>query len=147
MAFFRFPFRIMAFPDDLHLAGIIDEIQFQYTKGHGVIDLRLVLYSEDGENPFVSDALYHIPVLHQRRFAALLCHPDMGGLLNILFIQFLRRNRISGQQRPVEKLGKIFVVCLKQQGCDRVLFHALSGDFPIASVFPSCIFSLRCFSS
>ena len=125
----------MAFPDDLHLTGIIDEIQFKHPIGHGIIDFRLVFYAENGEDLFVSDALYHIPVLHQRRSAALFCYSDVGGLLNVLFIQFLRQHRLTGQQRPVEKLGKIFVVCLKQQGCDRVLFHALSGNLPIASAF------------
>lgn len=41
----------MAFPDDLHLTGIIDEIQFKHPIGHGIIDFRLVFYAENGEDP------------------------------------------------------------------------------------------------
>jgi hypothetical protein len=73
----------MAFPDDLHLAGIVDKIQFKHPKGHGIIDLRLIFYAENGENPFVSDPFCHIPILYQRRPASLLRHSEIGGLLSV----------------------------------------------------------------
>ena len=133
MAVLRFPFRIVTFPDALHLTRIVDEVQLKHPIGHGIIDLRLVLYAEDGKDPFLSDAFGHIPVLHQRCAAAFLRDPEKGGFLDILLLQFLRRCRIIRQQRPVKELGKIFVVCLEQQRGDRVLFRTLSGDLSAAS--------------
>ena len=39
----------MALPDDLHLAGVVEKIQFKYPKRHGIIDLRLVFNAKSGK--------------------------------------------------------------------------------------------------